>query len=575
MEDLINKKPCVVQKIETPQGFSVSYKEHLLYSKYNPKKNIITSIENLQLLPDTVILCFSPLLGYGLQELLQKLAENCLIVLCEAESELFDFSQAEGLFNSENEKIIYCEPSKLSDFPLHLFELVKSRIYKRVIRLDMSAGVQFHKDLYAKFFSACTDSVMTFWKNRITLTKFGRRYSRNLFENLHYLAASKPITDFFNSVEKPIIVFGAGESTQTSIDNGLLRHYIPCKDEKPFYILCADTALQPLLKNGIKPDGIFVEEAQSVITKAFTGTPSDIRIFAGLSSIPNLVHKAGAENLSYFFTEYADGLFFDSLKKQSFMPPANKPFGSVGLTSVYYALKFRKNENIPVYVTGLDFSYSTGLTHTKGALANILRLTQSNRLLPPQNYAAVYGPGTEKKIGKNSRPVITTPTLKSYAAMFKSFFSGTKNLFDAGESGIDLGLPRVDMDCFKTTAPRHCETEGPSHSQSKSSYHCEADSSRHCEANRSRHCEAEGRSNPYAKDIDAYLQNERKSLVHLRDLLTGKTELKDAELLKEIKKIAEPREYLYLHFPDGYKFAANQSFLNRIRTEIDFFLKYL
>ena len=91
----------------------------------------------------------------------------------------------------------------------------------------------------------------------------------------------------------------------------------------------------------------------------------------------------------------------------------------------------------------------------------------------------------------------------------------------------------------------------------------------------SRHCEAAGRGNPLAKDIETYLSNERKSLEYLRDLLTGKTELKDDELMSEIRKVAEPREYLYLHFADGYKFSMNQSFLNRIRTELDFFLKYL
>ena len=563
MADTINKKPCVVQKIETPQGFSVSYKDHLLYSKYNPSKNIIAAIEDLQLLPGTIILCFSPLLNYGITELLNKLPENCLVILCEAETALYDFSLNEALFHISDKRLVSSTPDKLNDLPLLIYDFAYTGLYKRVSRIDMSAGTQFNKDYYDKLFAACSDSVMTFWKNRITLTRFGRRYSKNLFTNLHYLAASKPISDFFATVEKPLIVFGAGESTQTFIDKGLLSRCTPRNNEFPFFILCADTALQPLLKNGIKSDGVFVEEAQSVIVKAFTGTQKDIHIFAGLSSIPNLVHRAGAKNLSYFFTEYADGKFFDSLKSQSFMPAANKPFGSVGLTAVYYALKFRKNENIPVYVTGLDFSYSIGLTHTKGALAHILRLIQSNRLISPQNYTAAYGLGTEKVSGKNGQPVITTPTLKSYAAMFRNFFASEKNLFDLGESGIDLGLPRASIDSFVANAPRN---DGES---------CEAGSASHCKPDTNCHCEAEGRGNPYVKETENYLQNERKALEYLRDLLTGKTELKDEALLAEIKNVAEPREYLYLHFPDGYKFSTSQSFLNRVRTEIDYFLKYL
>jgi hypothetical protein len=379
---------------------------------------------------------------------------------------------------------------------------------------------------------------MTFWKNRLTLTKFGRRYSKNLFENLHYLSDTKPISDFFNSIEKPLIVFGAGESTQLFIEHNKITR-------ENYYILCADTALQPLLKNGIKPDGVFIEEAQSVITKAFIGIPEDIHVFAGLSSIPNIVHKIGSRNLSYFFTEYTKAAFIDELKAKAFMPPVNMPFGSVGLTAVYYALKFRKSETVPVYITGLDFSYSAGTTHTKGALAHILRLIKSNRLVQPHNYAAAYSTGTEIICGKNGQSAITSPVLKSYAAMFKNIFAGQKNLFDAGESGIDLGLPHTEIDCNFTNTSRKDDEESVNS------------------------------GNPHAEEIENFLENERKSLKYLRNLLTGKTELKDEKLLEEIKKVAEPREYLYLHFPDGYRFNTSQSFLNRIRTELDFFLKYL
>ena len=549
MEEIINQKPCAVQKIETSQGFSVSYKEHILYSKYNPGKNIITLVEKLQLLPGTIILCCSPLLGYGLAELLQKLPENCLAILCEAEQTLYDFSETEGCLKTTDGRVLKIPPEKLSELPIEIYNLAKCGLYKRVIRLDFSAGIQFNSDFYNRFFSACSDSLMTFWKNRITLTKFGRRYSKNLFENLHYLTKTKPVTDFFGNIDKPIIVFGAGESTQDLI-NRLLGRYSPYNGKLPFYILCADTALQPLLKNGIRPDGVFIEEAQSVIMKAFIGTlkASDkTRIFAGLSSLPNLVHKAGVENTSFFFTEYAEGSFFNSLKQKAFMPPANLPFGSVGLTAVYYALKFRKNEDIPVYVAGLDFAYSIGLTHTKGALAHILRLIQANRIAPPENYAAAYGLGTEKIFGKKGHLVITTPTLKSYAGMFQSYFSGTKNLFDAGESGIDLGLPKVNIDSLVTDT--HC--------------------------NEGEVKEAEDNSNSFEKEISDFLTGERGALEELRNLLTGKTRLKGNELLSEIEKLAAPREYLYLHFADGCQFSSSQSFLNRIRAEIDFFLKIL
>ena len=133
--------------------------------------------------------------------------------------------------------------------------------------------------------------------------------------------------------------------------------------------------------------------------------------------------------------------------------------------------------------------------------------------------------------------------------MFKSIFAGQKNLFDAGESGIDLGLPHASLDCFVT----HASACLPS-LQANLRY---------------------APRNPHVKEINEYLSNERKALEELRDLLTGNTKLKGEELMQKIESIAKPREYLYLHFPDGYKFSTSQSFLNRIRTELDFFLKFL
>ena len=51
--------------------------------------------------------------------------------------------------------------------------------------------------------------------------------------------------------------------------------------------------------------------------------------------------------------------------------------------------------------------------------------------------------------------------------------------------------------------------------------------------------------------------------------------LSKEELQEKITKIASQTDYLFLHFPDGHQFVYEQSFLNRIRNEIDFFLKVI
>ena len=68
--------------------------------------------------------------------------------------------------------------------------------------------------------------------------------------------------------------------------------------------------------------------------------------------------------------------------------------------------------------------------------------------------------------------------------------------------------------------------------------------------------------------VKDFLLSEKSSLEELKNILiTGKKSDKIVPLLKD-------REYLYLHFPDGYKGPSSDlSFLNRVRAEIDFFIK--
>ena len=49
-------------------------------------------IDKLTILPNTLVICFSPLLGYGLAELFNKLPESCHVLCIEYDSQLFDFS---------------------------------------------------------------------------------------------------------------------------------------------------------------------------------------------------------------------------------------------------------------------------------------------------------------------------------------------------------------------------------------------------------------------------------------------------------------------------------------------------
>ena len=218
----------------------------------------------------------------------------------------------------------------------------------------------------------------------------------------------------------------------------------------------------------------------------------------------------------------------------------------------------RFDSNVPVFVTGLDFSYSLGFTHARGAPAHTARLISSNRFKPVENYDAAFKADAKTVPGKNGT-VITDTALKNYAALFVNYFKDSKKLYDAGFSGLNLSLPSVTTEQIEN----FCQPLG----QKK-----EGEFDALYEQNK---------KNSSSSDIKiktkTYLLEEKNALLRIKELLSKGEKAAPAptpNLCAEIENLLSKREYLYLHFPDGYRFeAGNLSFLKRISNEIDFFLK--
>jgi hypothetical protein len=74
--------------------------------------------------------------------------------------------------------------------------------------------------------------------------------------------------------------------------------------------------------------------------------------------------------------------------------------------------------------------------------------------------------------------------------------------------------------------------------------------------------------------IDEFIAEEHERLLRLRDILTGKE--KPADSGEEVARLVNEADYLYLHFPDGYRGYRNDpDFLKRVRIELEYFLKVI
>lgn len=602
-----SEKPCLVP---AGQGFSVMYKNRSLYSRYDPSKAVVQAVMAIdaqqqllpgtqqqllpgtqrKLLPSTLVICLSPCLWYGLPELTARLSTDCYVIGIELDNNLCELAKNNPLKMTippllcGNESSLLPSLLSIPGFTTPSgFTLPPPGTFKRVRILTMSAGTQFYPDKYKWIANAAEQTVSQFWKNRLTLVKLGRLFSRNLFKNIARIPSSVPIQSKINSVDKPVIVVGAGESAEKTAR--ILSDKNRASLRSSFYVLAVDAALPLLHSYCIVPDGIVAVESQFAIEQAYVGTkPMTSVLFADTSSRPSVIRRA-KRDVCFFSSAYTESYFYRDLLSRSILPYSIPPLGSVGLTASYIALLLRSSPEVPVFVTGLDFSFTQGTTHARGTPHVLTRLRTSTRVKQLLDYDSSFRPGAHEVCASsaacsnnisysNDCRMYTDTALEGYAFSFASVFSGTKNLFDVSSAGLPLGIPFCTLDELLRT----CEFSNKQMAANSADGLVDQHTNQAQQECKQVHL-------PDKNKIRIFYKNEKKALERIKELLVngtnaapnmsnGKIIATENDVRAELNSLLSRREYLYLHFPDGYKCdVTNISFLKRVRAEIDFFLK--
>ena len=553
MIDIIeNEKPRLIQ---TGRGFSVLYRNKYLYSKYNPQQAMAAQVSALECADSMLVLCFSPVLGYGLQELSQRLSASSAILAVECDQLLMRFSlenAAPACFTDE--RFFYIRTDSVSEV-MKKIESLPAFPFKKCISISCSGGVQLYRTFYDTVRLYAGEVISRFWKNRITLMHLGRNYVHNTFRNLLSLADNcgvsmqcgaaawdnncrfRLLTDN-DRIYKPVLVAGAGPSLDSARD-------FLIKNRNAFFLLAVDAAAAALLPE-IRPDAVVLVESQYWIDSAFIGFKKyGIPVFADITASPRAL-RACSGSISFFCTEYAQLRYLSSLY-QALQPLILQPLGSVGLTAVQLALTLAA-PSLPVLHTGLDFAWQSGFTHAAGASPIKKLLAETNRI--ESLYKLNVSADVRQISGKQGASYRTTPVLTGYADLYRHIFAGNNRLIDIGRVGCSL------------TA---CSPVGQAEAEKllTDAYKRFADTETDFEALR---CRGDRQT------VQTYLTGEAESLTALTGHLQGKCRLSDDAL----EQLLAERDYLYSHFPDAVRgYSLNLGFLKRISIEAAYILKLI
>jgi hypothetical protein len=572
------------ERIEGKRGFSVSYKGKTLLSVIDPVAQAERSADAVLALDRTLYFCPSPLYGYGLPFFLEKLnaiKADSAVLCVEADEKLLAFSRKEMGSLLQDPRLRLCglrDPADLCGFARQCWG---RRRFRRVEMLRLSGGWRLEAELYGALADALRRDIALDWGNAMTLVKLGRRYIRNGVRNLALLPR-KPSLSCLSFGNSPVLALGAGPSLDETLD-GLMAAFKASPGKfagesplgepgealgdpavRPFKIICVDTALPALKARNIRPDLAVALESQHWNLRDFIGHGDwEIPVAMDLSALPATAGVLGGQGF-LFFTPWTTISLFERLTEAGLLPEAFLPLGSVGLTTTAIALRLSSG---PVIAGGLDFSFTLDKYHARSTPGHLEKLRRQNRLRGILNIDAAFRPIAFAAQSKSGAPVRSDPAMRGYRDLFEREFgtdggaSGGR-LRDIQGSGLPLGIETVSIEraCAILSGDGRAERikilentkaiDMPPPSQASD-------------------------SRQKTEKLISFIRREEEALLILRGILKGEipAEADRTEYLLDVC------DYLWAHFPDcagagGRRPAATDlSFLKRVRTEIDPFLK--
>jgi hypothetical protein len=243
----------------------------------------------------------------------------------------------------------------------------------------------------------------------------------------------------------------------------------------------------------------------------------------------------------------------------------------VGLSAAAISIRLTRGS---IITAGLDFSFNMDSCHARSTPGHLARLRRQNRFTGLINTDAAFGRSVFGTVSKTGEKVLSNPAMRNYRDLFEKEFSNCPRLFDIAGSGLPLGIKTLSMD-EAIILLTNSNQEVNERCNGKKTLMTKADTGLLTGNNKQVNKQK-------AENLRNFILAEVDRLDMLRDILTGEAPMDYGNLAGLIDEC----DYLWAHFPD---YAASSrrpgkaeleaggqavvSFLNRLRVEIDPFLK--
>jgi hypothetical protein len=418
-----------------------------LCSKRDPEREAQRVVESHLKGNELFVLLFGLGLGYVLEEMLRTNSDAHYVIVepdLELFSEIIKTRDISHILLSKRCTLLV-EPKRLDlDSATNLPPTVKlAHIVLRTYRTLYGAeAFRVERD-----FIAFANSKKI---NRATLKRFDRLWTRNTFKNCYFFftySGVSLLSDRFKGMAA--IVVAAGPSIE--MDLPLLRRY-----SSDCVVIAVDTVVNTLLRQNIRPDFAVTVDPQMINSHHLAGISAPYE----RERLPILVADP-AVYPTVFRTYGGDVLLTSSvfnpgrIIEQFTEIKGNIAAGGSVATAAFDLARILGAD--PIFLMGLDLSFSGLKTHISGSAVERYIQTNAHRLKTVHTYTSAYikngNPARYKD--KTGAPVLSDSRMKLYKNWFeRQMVHERTTVLNASRRGLHIeGMPDITADHMAARIP--------------------------------------------------------------------------------------------------------------------------
>lgn len=414
----------------------------LVHSAHDPLSEAFRLAQALPPAADTAIV-----LGFGLGYLPEALLAGRLaqrVIVCEASASLL----AQALALRELGAVLADEGLgfMVGGPPEALVGLLDEVGASRIALLSNQALERAFPDWYHPLRAAADRYASKEGINENTLRRFGRLWVRNLAHNLPLvglLPGTARLEGRFEGL--PILVLAAGPSLDEILP------LLPALRER-LLLVCVDTALRSVLRQGIEPDFLIVVDPQYWNWRHLEGLSSPSSMLISESAAWPAVFRFPSRAAFLCGSLFPLGLAIEARAGAKGRLGAG---GSVATTAWDFARVLGAST---IYMAGLDLGFPGGRTHAEASLFEQRSLSAGHRLAPAETAkaGALFSGGATWATDAAGRPLRSDQRMALYAWWFESRLcrSSSPPTLRLGDAGLAIpGLGAIKPEDLLSLAP--------------------------------------------------------------------------------------------------------------------------